>query len=244
MGARRRGRRDAGYLLVEALAALALSALVLGALVSLTGVLKRAADKAAFGVEEIEVAGRAVHALAGEIRRAAHARWAAAGPKATRAFVFSGSPDQVTFALLPGQDTGLRAPVAVAYQIAPDGDLLRAEGPIEPDLTGAGDLDLGRVARIPLEGRRLRFAYVGRQTGGGEIVTDAWTDPLKMPAAMRIDRLDAAGAIVASLRVPLLIDGESGCAGQTGFCSRAPNSEKPAAAEGAGAAPSASGEPE
>ena len=263
---RRRGGRD-GFLLVEALSALAISALLIVALLSFTGLLRKSADRAAYRVELMESTNRTVWTIASEIRRTIRLRWApeqrnpvaakptaapqqtggrgtqnadqddgAATPNRTnpdgqqdqaeqpeRNFVFSGTPERVMFALAPEQANGLRAPVFVIYQIDAAGAVLRAEGAIRADAKGAGEVRLGPVARVEPGPERLRFAYVDKDPNGGETIVDAWTDQRRMPAAVRIDRTDpATGAPLASLRVPILLSAEPGCADpQQGFCSRA-----------------------
>ena len=264
----RHGGRD-GFLLVEALSALAISALLIVALLSFTGLLRKSADRAAYRVELMESTNRTVWTIASEIRRTISLRWApeqrnpvAAKPTATpqqtggrgtqnadqddgeprrdltnpdgqgqqdqaeqpeRNFVFSGTPERVMFALAPEQANGLRAPVFVIYQIDAAGAVLRAEGAIRADAKGAGEVQLGPVARVEPGPERLRFAYVDKDPNGGETIVDAWTDQRRMPAAVRIDRTDpATGAPLASLRVPILLSAEPGCADpQQGFCSRA-----------------------
>ncbi|WP_020179438.1 hypothetical protein [Methylopila sp. M107] len=259
-----RGR--AGFLLVEALAALALGALILVALLSLTGLLRRSADRAAYGVETMETSQRTVEAVARELRRATRQRWAAPPPSAAaskrvgarsaganaqtppppvaeteqgdaaapdgaeagntpkappRPFVFSGSPDRVTFVLAPRQPSGLRAPVFVAWQFEESGATLRAEAPLPPDALGPDSIQLGAVERVDPGPERLRFAYFERGPSGAETILDTWVEPLKMPAAIRIDRLEpGTGRTIGSLRVPLLIDAEPACAGRNGVCSR------------------------
>jgi general secretion pathway protein J len=224
---------------VEALATLALSALLLGALISLSAGLFRVGDKVAAKVETLEIDGRTIAALAREFRMAAPLRWAGEGDN--RAFVFGGTPDRIMFALTPEQPSGLRAAIVVLYQRADNGDLLRAEGPLPVGASTLAEVELGPVSRIPRGADDLRLAYVGRAPGGGEIVADDWSNPKDMPAAIRIDRIErGAGTRLASLRVPLLMDAEPGCADpQQGLCSRVPRKAKPAGQEepppGAGA---------
>lgn len=293
--ARRRATRAMrgrdGFMLVEALAALALGALVLAALLSFTGIMRRSADTAAARLQIMEVSGRTVATVANEVRNATRLRWAAepapagraasrtgqpAQPAATRrviegdaaeggdgetpsgsgrserqerrTFVFSGTPDRLLFALAPDQASGLRAPVLVAYQVDPSGATLRAEGAVPATATGPSDVKLGPVLRIDPGPERLRFAFVDRQPNGGEVIVDAWAEPKRMPAAVRIDRTDPrTGVVLGSVRVPLVIDGEPGCADpDKGFCSRV---ERKGQANGDPPAPGAqrpspSGEPE
>ena len=270
--ARAKGRD--GFLMVEALTALALSALLIAALLSFTGLLRRSADRAAFKVEVMETTNRTVLTIANEIRRASRQRWApeqrpAAGATPTprgqptnrngepdrtggrasggddeaaqnrerpdpegqqqqekepdRNFVFSGTPQQVTFALAPEQLDGLRAPVMVIYQVDSQGAVLRAEGAIRAGAKGRADVRLSPVAKVQPGPERLKFAYVDKDPTGNETVTDEWLDPRRMPAAVRIDRMDAAtGAPISSLRVPILLSGEPGCVNpELAFCSRA-----------------------
>lgn len=283
LGPEPRGRRVRGrdgFLIVEALAALGLGALILVALLTLTGMLRLSADRAAARVETIEVSGRTIATIANEVREATRRRWAAEpesavdrpfaigarrsangqtggarqtaqqrqpqsedgdgqsrpegqgegqGPELDpaqlkRPFVFSGGPDRLAFALSPVQATGLREDVLVAWQIDEAGAALRAEGPLPATATGVAAVSLGPVARVEPGPERLRFAYVARQPSGDEVVTDAWTETLKMPDAVRIDRLDPRTLVlIGSLRVPIMINGEPGCANpQKGFCSHAP----------------------
>lgn len=293
-GRRVGGGRD-GFLLVEALSALAISALLIAALLSFTGLLRRSADRAALRVETLEATNRTVWTIASEIRQATRLRWApqerpaaaatptpAAAPPGQRGapqggppgqfnapprapngedgpdqtgggqqppaggqqgaeqqpdrdFVFSGGPDRLIFALAPEQADGLRAAVMVVYQIDPSGAVLRAEGGIRPEDKGADAVRLGPVLRVEPGPERLRFAYVEKDGHGNETVAEDWTDARRMPAAVRIDRVDpASGQLVGSLRAPILLTGEPGCVdpGQ-GFCSRE-SKPKPAAAQAGG----------
>lgn len=274
---RSRVRGRDGFLIVEALAALGLGALILVALLTLTGMLRRSADRAAAGVETLEVSGRTVATIANEVRQATRKRWAAepgsavARPSATgprqsangqgrgggqqytgrpyteddgqsggegggvaqqepidpaqlkRPFVFSGGPDRLAFALSPVQLNGLREDVLVAWQIDEAGAALRAEGPLPATATGLDAIRLGPVDRVEPGPELLRFAYVARQATGDEVVTDAWTETLRMPDAIRIDRLDPRTLVLrGSLRVPIVLNGEPGCANPAkAFCSHA-----------------------
>lgn len=138
-----------------------------------------------------------------------------------RRFVFSGTPERLTFALSPLQANGLRADVLVIWQIESSGAALRAEGELLATALGAADVKLGPVARVAPGPERLRFAFVGPVESGGEVVTDSWTDAARMPAAVRIDRLDPQSLqVVGSVRIPIELDGEPGCADPVkAFCS-------------------------
>lgn len=284
---RSRGGRD-GFMIAEALSALALGALVLLALATFAGMLRRSADRAAARVETLEVSDRTVLTIAREARRATRRRWAAPPESAAaaraptvgrpqvqrrpgadqrsqnygedgdgrstrsqsqnrngdqdggdnqeaqgeqdgldeaqreRPFVFSGAPDRLYFALAPEQADGLRADVVVAWQIDEAGAALRAEAPLPAAALGPEDVSLGPVARVAPGPEKLRFAFIAREDGGDEVVTDTWSEPKRMPDAIRIDRLDPTSlAVIGSLRVPIELEAEPGCADPAkGYCSR------------------------
>lgn len=215
--------RNGGYLLIEALATLAIGAVVLGGLLALGGTLSRSVDRAAWRVESGETGRRAVSAMASEIARAARRRFAGEGDR----FVFLGAPDRIVFALEPVQANGLASTVAVAYQASRPGEALRAEAPLPFGAEGFDALDLSRPRTLDLGGETLRLAYVER-SNLGDLITDTWEKPAAMPQAVRIDRVDRTGAVVASRRVALVAETEPGCAGGGGvaFCSTAPKGEE------------------
>lgn len=217
--------RSGGYLLIEALATLALSALVIAGLLSLSAVFVRSSDRSAARVERLETGPRTIAAIARDIRALVRLRWAGGGDR----FVFLGLPDRIVFAIAPVQANGLRAPLVVAYQVPETGVALRAEAPLPAGATTVSDLSFAPARRLSVGAATLRFAYVDRPPAGGEIITDSWDKPDALPFAVRIDRVDPAdGRIEASLRAPVVVDAEPGCAApETNFCSRAP--KQPAA---------------
>jgi hypothetical protein len=218
---RRRAPRG-GFLLVEALASMAIGALIIAALAALIGTVLRLGDRTAQGVETLETTGRALSALEGEIRLAARARLAGDGPKA---FVFAGAPDRIVFAIDRMQEDGLTRAFAVAWQSAPtDGivRLLRSEAPLPPGTGSLTAVSFPPAAEIYAGPAGIRFSYFKAQAdGSGEVLVDTWTEPGKMPTAVRLALTRISdGALLDTLRVPILADGEPGCAvpGQ-GFCS-------------------------
>jgi type II secretory pathway component PulJ len=211
--------RDGGFLLLEALTTLALSALVIAGLLALGGGLSRAVDRAAARLEGAEAGRRSVAAMAQEIAGLARRRFAGEGDR----FVFQGEPDRIAFVLDVVQVNGLAAPVAVAYQATAERELLRAEGALPIGASAFADADLSRPRRLEIGGELVRFAYVERLEDGGEIVTDSWNKPSALPRAVRVDRVDpATGAVLASRRVALVSETEPGCAAPgVAFCSTA-----------------------
>ncbi len=216
--------RQAGFLVVEALATFAISALILAGLASLLGVMLRAADRAADRVQDLETTARAVAALRRDIQLLARARWSGAAP---RSFVFAGEPEKIMFAQSVPQGSGFRTATVVVIQsvgIDAGGRLLRTEAALTPGAASLRELHFS-PARNLQEGRStVRFAYFARaREGGSEVLVDHWPSAVQLPAAVRIGIVDpATGGLLSSVRVPIRVDAEAGCAApDIAFCSRA-----------------------
>jgi type II secretory pathway pseudopilin PulG len=225
MSPRRRSPR-AGFVLVEALATLALSALVLAGAASLVGLVLRAADRTAMSVEQLETTHRAVGAVARDIRSAVRVhRQVDNAPS----LVFFGSPEQLLLVLdRPGED-GVSEPVVVHWLSettdAGRGRLIRSEAPLLP---GVPTPPLGSGDRVVVDTGPsvIRFAYFAPMPrGSGEVLTDAWSIPQSMPTAVRIGTADPETLSVgSSLRVAFGTDAEIGCGSPgSGYCSLTPD---------------------
>jgi hypothetical protein len=228
----RRDRRG-GFVLVEALATLALSAIVLAGAALLVSFLIRAADRTALAFEAVETTGRAVAALERDIRAAARVSLRV---EEGRAMVFLGAPDQLMVVLDRTGRNGLVAPVVVRWRSevggAGRGRLVRTEVPLIPGQPVPGP-EAGRPVVVDTGTEVIRFAYFGtvpRQTG--EVLTDGWSQPQQLPTAIRIGRADPGTLQVAtSVRVPLRVGAEIACGNPAGgWCSLTPGRRE--AAEG------------
>ncbi|WP_232631085.1 PulJ/GspJ family protein [Methylobacterium sp. Leaf118] len=230
-----RGRRG-GFLMVEALAVLAISAAILLGLGSLARLMLRQADALAERTARLERVEQGLSALSRDIRRLARARWD--GPDRER-FVFAGAPTQLLFALdrpaadspanSPADspaDSPLRETVAVLLQSHSDGTtgrLTRAEAPLPPGLTGPGALAFGSEQVLYEGPARIRFAYVAAPTATRpELIVDVWPASGPPPVAVRLGLADpATGDVASALRVPILTEAEPGCVrARTHYCSR------------------------
>lgn len=217
-----RGPRTSGFVLIEALVTLALSALIIVGIGSLVALMLRSADRSALALEELETGGRAVAALERDISAAARVyRMEDEQP----AMVFLGEPDRLFIVLdRPSRDGSIEQ-VLVRWQseetTAGRGRLIRTEAPLLPGLPVPGE-DVGQPVAVDTGPAVIRFAYFSPQTDGqGEILTDSWTIPQRMPTAVRI-ATTAPGDIEVrrSVRVPIRVDAEVACLNPAfGYCS-------------------------
>lgn len=227
MSAARRHRGDprGGFLMVEALAVLAISAAILLALGSLTRLMLRQADGLAERTARLERTEQGLSALSRDIGRLARARWD--GPERER-FVFAGEPWRLLFALDRPASDGSALGETVAVLLRSDGSgaggrLTRSEAPLPPGLPGPGALVFG-PERVLYEGpARVRFAYVApRSDTTPELIVDTWPPIGPPPVAVRVGLADpGTGDVASSLRVPVLTEAEPGCVrARTHYCSR------------------------
>lgn len=222
-GVRRRGR--AGFLLVEALATMAIGAAILVGLASIVGLLLRTTDQVAARVEATEQTDRTVAALMREIRSLTRATWSG---DARRTFVFAGESGRIMFARGIRRAGNGPSEIVVAIQSvdakgSAGGRLLYAEAPLVPGVASVQDLRFGPVRSMHDGSVVIRFAYFGRTgEGGGEVLVDDWPSGAGLPSAVRIGIIDlATRRLLRSVRVPILIEAEPGCAApDTAFCSR------------------------
>jgi general secretion pathway protein J len=181
----------------------------------------RQADLTAQRTERLDVADRGLAAIARDLEAATRARWGGPG---RRGFVFTGSPGRVLFALdRPDADRLSRAVLLQSGETERGGSVLRAEAALSPLDRDATALAFGPAHSLYAGPAQVRFAYVAAASAGGpEILLDDWTISDALPVAVRVAFTDpASGALLSSLRVPLRIEAEPGCAApRKAFCSR------------------------
>jgi general secretion pathway protein J len=219
---------QAGFLLIEAVAVLAISAVILTGLASILGLALRSGDRVASSVEALEMDTRAVATLRRELQRLARARWAG---QAKRSFIFIGEPDRIMFAQSvrkPGMLASAAVVVVQSVAKKSGGGLLHAEANLPPGVTSQEELKF-KPAREFYNGHSIfRFAYFSRAENGTETLVETWPSNTTLPSAIRIGLFDAAtGGLLSTVRVPILIEAEPGCAApKVAFCSRASQKEE------------------
>ena len=182
-----------------------ISAFILVALVSTVSLVSRASDRTAKASQEIEHISRVIASLRRDVAQAEPVRWA--GPDT--GFVFSGSENEVTFARHRLLSVGARSYVVIRLESDSTG-LYRRQTQLFPQSAGFAELALGDRQTLLKGQNGVRFAYFDRLASGQEALVDSWSDPTRMPVAIRVSLRGTAGE--RSTRIALSVQAEPGCA--------------------------------
>lgn len=196
-----------GFLLVEALATMAISTFLLVAMASVVSLTLRASQRAERTSQDVEETSRTLAALMRDIEQVEPVRWAGAGA----GFVFEGTADSLSFARKAPLPDGSFESRFVSFRRA-GLDLIAQERVLPPTATGPGDLGLVSLQDVLQKRYRVQFAYFSRLDAGQEALTDSWDNDSLLPVAVRISLFDRDGAVRGSVRIPILVDAEPGCA--------------------------------
>jgi general secretion pathway protein J len=201
----RRARREAGFTLIEALVALALTGLVLSALATLTSQWFPNWNRGIDRIQRSELIGMAMQRIAADLAAAEYVP----ANRETKKPLFEGSAQSVSFvrtALGPNAAIGLD--VVRIGEATDQGHLvtLRSRTPFAPLPRGVAASELVRLSgavvllQPPL---RLSFAYAGPD----QVFRDSWLNADKLPAAIMLTVRDSSGAVLsASTVTPVHID--------------------------------------
>ncbi len=211
----RRGDCDpaGGFALVEAIAVLAISALVLVALLIATDLVSRNAAAAARRANDLETLTTGLAALRRDLEGTLHVQ--ASG--AAAALIFFGEPDALGIAVesdRSGRDNGQSLlHIETRYKDG-QGALIRSSAPLLPETGGFTGVTFGDSALLALGPWRYRFSYAGPSAGRFTWRVD-WPESGILPVAVRLEVLDGEGErVIPALTVRLPVD-TSGCAGQS-----------------------------
>lgn len=199
-----RGDARGGFLLVEVLATMTISALLLAALFSIASMTTRVSGRIERQSERIENGSLILAALSRDIKRAVPIRWA--GKNA--ALVFDGTERSMAFARETNAADG--ATTLSAIQIDGERGLIRRALAVPPQTESFGDLGYEPQAAIWGAGYKLTFAYYGRLPDGREVLTTAWENATQLPVAVRLTLRGIDGTRL-TVRVKLDADAELGC---------------------------------
>jgi general secretion pathway protein J len=188
---------EAGFTLIEALMALALTGLVLSALGTITAQWLPSWNRGLDRIQQSELIGIAMQRIAADL---AAAEYVPAG-RAGRKPLFDGSALSVTFVRTAlGPNVGVGLDVVWIGETADQGGLvtLRTRAPFAPLPPGVSPSEQIQVADPVLLLRppfRLSFAYAGPD----RVFRDSWRDADKLPAAIMLTVRDARSERVLSV---------------------------------------------
>lgn len=213
-----RGQR--GYVMIEALAALVLSGLVLASVPLASGMMIRTWQKVTSGSDRLDELATGLSVVRRELSVLQRARWPEGRRQRGEAiYAFLGNPETVGMVLsgegrraAPGEDRGDRI-VMFTARIDENGSMLmRGSVPMLPDVTGFDQVQLENPVILLNGPWRYRFFY-GVPGAGRLEWRDAWEKEESLPSAIRLDVLDIATGtrVVPPLVVPLRIEADPGC---------------------------------
>ena len=213
-------RREAGFTLIEVLAALVLSSLVLVSLNMAMSAVGKGTDHTRRSLGEQSEIGAAVDIFGRDVARIAKIR-RPAPPGGFAGYSFDGTADTIVYPLR--EEEGLAAPGLYLVRLSvreKDGQavLLRERAPLLPG--NSNDLPKWRDPVVLLAGPfDVAFAYRA-QRSGSRSWTDDWSGASSMPEQVRLTIGDSA---TGRLRAPvivqsLLIEAEIECSAAGAKC--------------------------
>lgn len=203
-------------MLVEVLATMTISALILAALFSIASLTFRASASVERHSDAIEQRSRLLSTLSREIERARPVRWAGKDGD----FLFQGSTRSLAFAAEVPSTDGTMEMMAIAIDGAQG--VVRRAGSIAPDALSFDDIAMRSPESMADNTFNLAFAYYARLPDGREALMDDWPDARQLPSAIRLT-VSGRDGMTSVLRVRLAVDAETGCGfPKAGHCSLSP----------------------
>ena len=203
--------RQAGFALVESIAVLALSGLVLLTLVIAADLVSRNSAAAARTANAIETLATSLAAVRRDLE---DARFIRIGANAEDPLLFSGTAQAVAVAVADdgtGINDGEALLLIEARYEEGRGVLIRSSARLRPGTSGFGSAKFGDQAVLMSGPWRYRFSYSDPE-GGAERWRSQWMATNRMPSAIRLEVLNDAGLnVLPPLVVRMHID-SGGCA--------------------------------
>lgn len=204
---RRRDHGEAGFAMVEAIAVLVLSALVMLTLLIATDLVSRNSAAATRQASAIEAFATGLAAVRRDLERAEFLR---VGPEPTDAVLFSGSEQAV--ALLASDDgtgSGESLILIEARYENGIGSLVRSSARWLPGQNGFGTGAFANHALVLSGPYQFRFSYAG---GGGQAWQAGWTQQPRLPSAVRLEVVGADSRPAGPPLIARLAVTSGGCA--------------------------------
>jgi len=185
-----------GFSLIEALAALALTGMIISALATVTAQWLPNWGRGFVRLQDAEMLAAAVERIAADLAAAEFIAQSDRG----QAAAFAGGTSSVTFvrsAIGPNAYPHLEFVRFAESRNNGDFALVRTQAPFFPNAAGSSDAstsfrDPVALAREPV---RIRFSYAD---GGGGVWLSQWKGQDRLPSAVRIEALDPLGRVLPS----------------------------------------------
>lgn len=184
--------RQAGFALVESVAVLALSALVLVTLIIAADVVTRGANAAATRANALEALATG---LAGVRRDLQAIRFVDVGGReeGRQAPLFVGEPQAVGLPIGgSGAEPGERLVWIAAEPPADGGGLVRSSAPLLATTRSISGVTFADPTTLIAGSWQYRFSYAD-QVGGAFLWRDSWRHRARLPAAIRLEVLSPSG---------------------------------------------------
>ena len=201
----RHARGEAGFTLIEALVALALTGLVLSTLATLTAQWFPNWNRGIDRIQHSELIGIAMQRIAADLAAAEYVP----ANRETKKPLFEGSAMSVTFVR-----TALGPNAAIGLDVVRVGEAtdqgrpvtLRSRAPfapLPPGVSASEQVHLSGAVVLLRPPLRLSFAYAGPD----QVFHDNWVNADKLPAAIMLTVRDSSGAVLsASTVTPVHVD--------------------------------------
>lgn len=203
--------RKGGFALVEAIAVLALAALVLLALLVATDIVSRNSAVAARRAGDLETLATALAAVRRDLEGALHVP-SALEPDAP--IIFTGDSDSVGLVVeddRSGRGMGESLLSIETRYGSRAGALIRSSAPFLPGMNGFAGADFGASTVLAEGPWRYRFSYAG-DVNGELKWRSTWSRQRRLPAAIRLEVLNVRGRrVVPSLTVEVNVNAAGGC---------------------------------
>lgn len=204
-----RVRSDSGFALVESIAVLALTALVLLTLLIATDLVSRNSAAAMRSANTVETLATGLAAVRRDLE---DARFLRLGPQPDDPVLFSGSPQAV--ALVVGNDGAGGGESLVLIEARYEGgigSLVRSSAGWQPGTTGFGSAAFANHVLLMSGPWQYRFSYAD-PAARAERWRSVWSQAARLPAAVRLEVIGAnSQPAVTPLVAQLKID-SGGCA--------------------------------
>ena len=218
--------RNGGFALIESIAVLALSSLVLLTLIIATDIVARGSGAAARRANDLETLTTGFAALRRDLEAARHIR---VGPQEAQSLMFVGRADAVGIVVTEEGNEGT-ADDAILWIEAEYEDerglLRRSSARLLPETQGFSGATFTDPALLLTGPWRYRFSFADGKDGTLRWL-NRWSSTSRMPVAIRLEVLSRRGArlVAPPLVVPVRADSDGQCVGQASGC------EEPARAE-------------